>query len=298
MKINFVYHTQPDNIFPYMFYTGMKDALEYNGYLHYSYDLCSKEMIDFKELCKYPVLFIRGYAKMYEIIVLALHGKQRMAMIETETIFNSDGSKNVVYDRMKMMESYFDTIFTESYLDGGYFGRKTQGYELGVPMRVYDSIKQEPGFDTGFVGNVRSKSRQEFVKNTPFIIHTNSAEKKTPKEHIEAYVIMMKRFKFLVSPSSSTAQSPFSYRTHEAMACKRLCFAYYSGKHMVKTFEDKKELVYWNTYEELQDLINYYSEHEEEADKIAQAGYNRIKKDYNEDVTVKSIVGGIYDIQA
>ncbi|MCE5224909.1 MAG: hypothetical protein LLG05_03525, partial [Porphyromonadaceae bacterium] len=77
------------NVIPFHLYQGLKEALERNGYLNYSFDLCNKENIKTDELIKYPVLFVRGYLPMYQLIVKFLYGKQRMAMIETETPINN-----------------------------------------------------------------------------------------------------------------------------------------------------------------------------------------------------------------
>ena len=56
---------------------------------------------------------------------------------------------------------------------------------------------------------------------------------------------------------------------------------------VVRDFEDKKEIVYFKTFPELEEKYYYYLKHPEEAERIAQAGYEKVKKYHNADIRAK-----------
>jgi glycosyltransferase involved in cell wall biosynthesis len=294
LKINFVYRSSPHNNIPYYLYEGLKNALERNGFLYYSYDLRSEEMINLKKLFEYPVLFIKGYAQYYDLITSTIYGNQKMILWETETVFNNDGSKNILYQKMADNAYKFDLVLGDNCDKNNYFGRPTIKSYGFVPLALYDAIEQEPIYKAGFVGNAKSEKRKKFIADTPFIIHTNNAEMSTQLEHLKEYVKLCKSFKILVSPSANTARSSFCVRNLEYMACKRLCLAEHLP-YMDKLFEDKKEIVYWETPEQLKELVDYYLSHQDEAKEIAENGYQAIKTNFTDDIIVKQIVEKIYD---
>jgi len=50
---------------------------------------------------------------------------------------------------------------------------------------------------------------------------------------------------------------------------------------LLELFDDKKELAAYSTLEELRDLINYYLNNENEREKIAQAGYEKVLREHS-----------------
>jgi spore maturation protein CgeB len=95
-------------------------------------------------------------------------------------------------------------------------------------------------------------------------------------------------------------------KAFEYMACNRLCFCYLDEEYMFKSrllFEDGKEIIYFKTLPELEEKYRYYLEHPKEAEKIAQAGYEKVRKYHNTDIRAKRFVqillhhanGGKYD---
>lgn len=70
-----------------------------------------------------------------------------------------------------------------------------------------------------------------------------------------------------------------NYRTFETAGCKTFLLTNYTP-NLGKLFEVGEELVTYSSGEDLVRMIRYYLEHPKEREAIAEAGYNRVKRDH------------------
>ncbi len=81
-----------------------------------------------------------------------------------------------------------------------------------------------------------------------------------------------------VTPRSIRSGVPL--RVLEIMACGGFVLVNYQ-EDLAAEFEDGKELVMYRSLEEMVDKVRYYLEHEDERKNIAQAGYEKVLREYN-----------------
>ncbi|WP_027218224.1 CgeB family protein [Butyrivibrio fibrisolvens] len=90
---------------------------------------------------------------------------------------------------------------------------------------------------------------------------------------------MFKSVKININSSIRSAQSGVNLRTVDVLGCKGFLLSN-PQPELLEYFEDKKEIVLFRELEEAIDLTNYYLKHDDEREKIALAGYERVKKDF------------------
>jgi glycosyltransferase involved in cell wall biosynthesis len=81
-----------------------------------------------------------------------------------------------------------------------------------------------------------------------------------------------------------------NYRTFETLACKTFLLSDYTNE-LGKLFENKKDMVMVNDEKEIIELAQYYLDNEEEREKIATRGYEKVIKNH----TFKHRAKQVYD---
>jgi len=79
--------------------------------------------------------------------------------------------------------------------------------------------------------------------------------------------------------SSRTIETGIPQRVFDILACGGFCLTNYQPE-IAKKFEDGKELVMYTDLNDLLQKTEYYMNHEEERMQIAQAGYEKVSKEY------------------
>ena len=90
---------------------------------------------------------------------------------------------------------------------------------------------------------------------------------------------MFKSNKINISGSFRAAKSAIPLRALDIMGCKAFLLSS-SRPELLEHFEDGKELAIYSSEAEAVDKAGYYLEHESEREKIALAGYEKIKRDF------------------
>lgn len=90
---------------------------------------------------------------------------------------------------------------------------------------------------------------------------------------------MFKSVKININSSIRSAQSGVNLRTVDVLGCRGFLLSN-PQPEIVEYFEDRKELVLFRDLEEAIDLADYYLKHDDERERIAQAGYERVKRDF------------------
>lgn len=288
-KINLLYADPPSGI--YTMQHGLKTALERNGYLYYSFSHNHNEPLDLQKLVKYPILCINGDWEPQLFLVKMVAGKQFVANIQTESLVTRE-SQTFYYDNAKDKFKYFDLFFVMLEDSLNPYGDKPRYWlPSWVHTELFDDIASPLYDKIGFIGSLHG--RHDFLSHDRNqILYIAKAERRNDMlEDLMEYVRLINKFKVLVSPMGAVAKGMVG-KSFEFMACKRLCLCYLDEKSMFKSrwlFEDGKDLVYFKTFEEMEEKYKFYVQHPDIADEIALSGYYKVRKFHNADVRAKRI---------
>ena len=288
-KINLLYADPPSGI--YTMQHGLKTALERNGYLYYSFSYDHNEPLNLQKLVKYPILCINGDWEPQLFLVKMVAGKQFVANIQTESLVTRE-SQTFYYDNAKDKSKYFDLFFVMPEDSLNPYGDKPRYWlPSWVHTELFDDIASPLYDKIGFIGSLHG--RHDFLSHDRNqILYIAKAERRNDMlEDLMEYVRLINKFKVLVSPMGAATKGMVG-KSFEFMACKRLCLCYLDEKSMFKSrwlFEDGKDLVYFKTFEEMEEKYKFYVQHPDIADEIALSGYYKVRKFHNADVRAKRI---------
>jgi hypothetical protein len=81
-------------------------------------------------------------------------------------------------------------------------------------------------------------------------------------------------------------------RIFEGMACRKLVLTdrLNNSKKLQELFEEGKEIIFYDSLEDLVNKIHYYTEHEDQREQIATAGMNKVLKYHTSDVVVEQLI--------
>ncbi len=82
----------------------------------------------------------------------------------------------------------------------------------------------------------------------------------------------------------------WNLRIFEAMSSGSLLMTDIPSNNMEKIFIDKKHLVYYNSFADLKNKIDYYLVHDKEREKIAKQGYNFVRRNYSWDAQINKLL--------
>lgn len=289
-KINLLYADLPSGIFTMQH--GLKTALERNGYLYYSFSYNHNEPLDLQKLVKYPILCINSDWEPQLFLVKMVAGKQFVANILTESLVTREG-RTFYCDNAKDKSKYFDLLFMMSEDSLNPYGDKPRYWlPSWVHTELFDDIATPLYDKIGFIGS--SHGRHDFFSHDRNqILSIAKAERRNDVlEDLMEYVRLINKFKVLVSPMGATTKGGIVGKAFEFMACKRLCLCYLDEESMFKSrglFEDGKDLVYFKTFEEMEEKYKFYAQHPDIAEEIALSGYYKVRKFHNADVRAKRI---------
>ena len=270
---------------------GLKTALERNGYLYYSFSYDHNKPLDLQKLVKYPILCINGDWEPQLFLVKMVAGKQFVANIQTESLVTRE-SQTFYYDNAKDKSKYFDLFFVMPEDSLNPYGDKPRYWlPSWVHTELFDDIASPLYDKIGFIGSLHG--RHDFLsRDRNQILYIAKAERRNDMlEDLMEYVRLINKFKVLVSPMGAATKGMVG-KSFEFMACKRLCLCYLDEKSMFKSqwlFEDGKDLVYFKTFEEMEEKYKFYVQHPDIADEIALSGYYKVRKFHNADVRAKRI---------
>lgn len=159
---------------------------------------------------------------------------------------------------------------TESYIP--YFNglvNKSYWFPNSYPDDLMYNKNIEKTIDVGFCGNILNRGH---------II--DSLEKYNIKKDIfvigDDMVNAINSYKIHINCNIS---NDINYRTFETTGCGTFLLTNYTPG-LEKLFEIGKEIVIYNSIEDLDNKVKYFLDNEKEREEIALAGYNRAKKDH------------------
>lgn len=136
--------------------------------------------------------------------------------------------------------------------------------------------KQERIHNLLFAGTI-TKNRREFFKELKnkyrVVIHTGS-----PK-YGDAYANLLAQAKIVIAPDSPIRHNYWSNRVYVVSGFGGFLLHPYI-EELSHQYEDRKEIVYYRSREELYHLIDYYLDHPEEREAIMQNAIERTRKEH------------------
>lgn len=295
-KINFLYNESMQLGSGYMCTKGLAEAFKRIGVLHYAFNTTGSEFMDEEEFRKYPIFYIRGFLQGRKPFVDA-GGNQFKATLQSESFYTRhgklDGSSTMIRER----EGLFDLMITFAETDLNLYKIPTVWMPSWADITVLDDL-YPPEYDKlGFIGGMPGREDWYRQDKNKIIMHKQSELHRDALVNAQRYTELICKFKILVAPPGRFFNS-MTGRSFEIMACKRLCLSYLNEdtmfKHM-KLFEDGVDIVYWKTFAEMEEKYHYYMNHPDEAAVIAENGYNKVRKLYNQDVMAKFIADTVLE---
>jgi glycosyltransferase involved in cell wall biosynthesis len=147
--------------------------------------------------------------------------------------------------------------------------KKSYWFPNSYPDDLMSPMDIEKKIDVGFCGNVLNRGHvidslnKYGIKKDVFVIGDDMVKS------INSYKIHL----------NHNISDDINYRTFETLGCKTFLLTNYTPG-LEKLFEIGKELVIYESLEDLDHKVKYYLENEQERNKIAEAGYNRVKSDH------------------
>ena len=291
MKINFLYHT-PQSIYSgYMGSSGLKRAFERTGLLNYAYDQMGDKILDVQELRSAPIFSIKGFLNGRMPITRKCQD-QFHATWQAESWYTRRGDMDESTKHWLKNKDYFHMIFTSADTDLEMYDIPTYHLPSWADCSIMDECGAPEWDELGFIGG--SKGREDFLgqDKTGIIRQEKTKLYRDPELMTRKYAELISKFKILVSPPGRCFTGMCG-RAWEIMACRRLALVYYNLDTMPITsrrFADGIHLAYWQTFDELVDKYRYYLKNDAMREKIATAGYEKVRLFGNQNVRARYIV--------
>lgn len=169
---------------------------------------------------------------------------------------------------------------TESYIpsfDG--LVKKSYWFPNCYPDELIHPLDIDKNIDVGFCGNIGNRGHV-----------INSLDKYNIKKDIfvigDDMVNAINSYKIHLNCNIS---NDINYRTFETTGCNTLLLTNYTPG-LEKLFEIDKEIIVYDSIEDLDNKVKYYLENDKKREEIALAGYNRSKKDHTFFERVKTLI--------
>lgn len=218
-------------------------------------------------------------------------GDQFKATLQSESYYTRHGVKDPSSHAIRAREGLFDLMLTTAETDLNFYKVPTYWIPSWGDITVLNDLYPPEIDKLGFIGGMAGREDWFRQCDKSLIVHKQTELSFDPLVNAQRYTEAICKFKILVAPPGRFFNS-MTGRVFEIMACKRLCLAYLNEDTMfehMKLFKDGEDLVYWHTVEEMEEKYLYYRDHPEEAQRIAQNGYEKVREFHNQDVRAKFI---------
>lgn len=295
-KINFLYNESMMLGSGYMCTSGLAKAFERSSRLNYAFNTTGAEFLDEDRFKESPIFYIRGFLGGRGPYVEA-GGNQFKATLQSESFYTRHGKMDSSSYLIRANEKKFDMMITFAETDINLYRIPTIWMPSWADITVLDDL-YPPEYDAlGFIGGLPGREDWYRQDKNKIIMHKQTELHRDPLINAQRYTELICKFKILVAPPGRFFNS-MTGRVFEILACRRLCLAYHNPDTMFmhdKLFVDGEDLVYWHTFEEMEEKYRYYLKNEDEMWRIATNGYNKVRKYYNQDVMAKFIADSVLE---
>ena len=168
---------------------------------------------------------------------------------------------------------------------------------FGADTEVFKPKPVDRDIDVGFLGAMYPK-RVEYVKRINYpITYINSV---SDPDYLKSFGLLADAYSsvriFVNFPALSRL---LVTKVTEVMACKAMLITprpdHASAQRNLEQFEDGKHLVYYDPEhpESLKTLISHYQNHPEEVERIAEAGYQKIRMEDSLKARLQKVIGDV-----
>ncbi len=98
-----------------------------------------------------------------------------------------------------------------------------------------------------------------------------------------------------INPTSKAIRSGVPLRVFDILACEGFMLSNYQTE-LCELFVPGEDFVYYDSIEQVPELISYYLEHEEERRKIAHNGYMKVKDKYSYDLRLNGLLLAAFEV--
>ncbi|MBD5545727.1 MAG: glycosyltransferase [Lachnospiraceae bacterium] len=124
------------------------------------------------------------------------------------------------------------------------------------------------GGDTNFNPALRNRGKVDYLSQMPLVFHYS---------------------KININITLRSITSGIPLRVMDVLACEGFLLTNYQSE-IAEYFEDGRELVIYENFEDMYEKIAYYLQHEEERKQIAHAGYEKVKEQFHYTRGIEKIV--------
>ncbi|OQA18881.1 MAG: Spore protein YkvP [bacterium ADurb.Bin363] len=174
-------------------------------------------------------------------------------------------------------------------------GIKAKFLPFGYDPVFHKDLKLPKKFDTSFVGSSFHNRTQNYISKIKNIDLFGC------KNKLWTYPYRVTFSKMIEIANQSKINLNFSDQPSNSVRClkNRVIEIIGAGQFLLsedfpesnRLFEIDKELVIFNSLKELTEKINYYLSHNKEREKIARAGYKKVKENYS----YKKLLSGVLE---
>lgn len=289
-KINFIYNEPAQLGSGYMCTRGLAEAFKRIGVLNYAYNTTGADFLDETELRKYPIFYIRGFLQGRKPYV-DKGGDQFKATLQSESFYTRHGKIDPSSLLIREREKEFDVMITFAESDEKMYKIPTYWMASWADITVLDDMYPPEYEKLGFIGGLPGREDWWSGIDKSIIMHKQSELSLDALTNAQRYTELINKFKILVAPPGRFFNS-MTGRVFEIMACRRLCLAYLNPDTMFKHmefFKDGEDIVYWQTPQEMEEKYRYYIKNQDELWRIANNGYEKVRKFHNQDLRAKEI---------
>lgn len=165
----------------------------------------------------------------------------------------------------------------EQYKQDGYNNILIGNWHVNLDIFVYD--KKRVQNDLGFVGGLNQKRYNllTMIQNSGFKL--GSPQGSTHEDMLASYVNSRIGLNFTVNENDPQKKTQMKLRMFEVPACKTMLLTQ-NHPSLEHFFEINKEIVTFETEDEMLDKARYYLNNSTKRESIALAGYNRVEKEH------------------
>ena len=274
----------------YMCTKGLREEFDRQGTLGYAFDTCGPDFINEEEFCKYPIFYIRGFLQGRMPWVTS--GKEQFkSTLQSESFYTRFGKIDPSSTMIREREKHFGLFITFAESDLNMYSVPTVWMPSWADITVLGDFTAPELDGLGFVGNLGGREDWYKQDKHKIVVHKNTELSRNALVNAQRYTALINKFKILVAPPGRSFNS-MTGRVFEIMACRRLCLAYVNPDTMFKhmeLFKDGEDYVTWTTFAEMEEKYHYYLNNPEEMWRIANNGYEKVRKYNNQELAARFI---------
>lgn len=274
----------------YMCTKGLAEEFKRQSLVHYAFDTCGPEFLNHEEFCKYPIFYIRGFLQG-RLPWVEAGRDQFKATLQSESFYTRHGRMDPSSVMIREREKHFGLFITFAESDINIYNVPTVWMPSWADITVLDDVAPPEYEGLGFVGNMQGREDWFKQDKNKIIVHRNTELNRSPLINAQRYTELINKFKMLVALPGRSFNS-MTGRVFEIMACRRLCLAYVNPDTMFKHMElfvDGEDYVTWQTFDELEEKYNYYLKNQDQMWRIADCGYQKVRKYNNQELAARFI---------